>query len=153
MYISPSVVLPNVQSLQSHRPLLRVCTVVPLCPCFSRCASDSCAFHCPLLSTFKGQPTDYTYETAIGDSGIDRLTRALGLGSSSTSANKSSSRPFKKRDIPSLAQCIQLDAFREIHLMVSLILNRYVWFFEPDLCTKAWCRCGVRRRRWPVIGL
>jgi hypothetical protein len=31
--------------------------------------------------------------------------------------------------------------------------SRYVWFFEPDFCTKAWCRCGVRRRRWPVIGL
>jgi hypothetical protein len=60
----------------------------------------------------------------MGDSGINRLARALGLGSGSGHAgDKSSSRPFKKKDVPSLAQYIQSDACKEVHLMVSLILN------------------------------
>jgi hypothetical protein len=77
------------------------------------------------LSTFIGQPTNHTSETAMGDFGIDRLARALGLGSvvPGHAADKSSSRPFKKKDVPSLAQYIQSDACREVHLMVSLILN------------------------------
>ena len=62
----------------------------------------------------------------MGDSGINRLARALGLGSGSGSgqaADKSNSRPFKKQDVPSLAQYIQSDACKKVHLMVSLILN------------------------------
>jgi len=60
----------------------------------------------------------------MGDSGINRLARALGLGSgSSQHADKSSSQPFKKKDVPSLAQYIQSDACGKVHLMVSLILN------------------------------
>ncbi|KAF8488633.1 Sir2 family histone deacetylase Hst2 [Russula emetica] len=58
----------------------------------------------------------------MGDSGIDRLVRALGLGSGSGSghaADKSSSRPFKKKDVPSLAQYIQSDACGEIYLMLG----------------------------------
>ena len=79
MYISPSVVFPNVQSLQSHRPLLRVCTVVSLCPCFSRCASDFRAFHCPLRrsdsSVGSGGPVWKLHRT---DDDISELfTRAL----------------------------------------------------------------------------
>jgi hypothetical protein len=107
------------------------------------------------LSTSNGQPTNHISETAMGDSGLNRLARALGLGSGSGSAaadkTSSSSLPFKKKDVPSLAQYIQSDACGKIHLMVSLILN--LGFFEPDFCAKAWCRCGVRRRGWPVIGL
>jgi hypothetical protein len=57
----------------------------------------------------------------MDDSSISRLARALGLGSQA--AEKSSSRPFKKKDVPSLAQYIQSDACRKVHLMVSLILN------------------------------
>ncbi|KAI0278281.1 hypothetical protein BGY98DRAFT_1186663 [Russula aff. rugulosa BPL654] len=71
----------------------------------------------------------------MGDSGIDRLTRALGLGSSSTSVNKSSSRPFKKRDIPSLAQYFQSDAFREVHLCLvqaSVFLREFQISFSRD---------------------
>ena len=84
----------------------------------------------------------------MDDSGINRLARALGLGSGSGhAADKSSSRPFKKKDVPSLARYIQSDACRKVHLMVNLIPDLAVWFFEPDFCTKAWCRCGVRRRR------
>jgi hypothetical protein len=60
----------------------------------------------------------------MGDSGIDRLARALGLGSGpSRAADKSSSTPFKKKDAPSLARYIQSDACRKVHLMVSLIVN------------------------------
>jgi hypothetical protein len=64
----------------------------------------------------------------MGDSGINRLARALGLGSGSGSgsgqaADKSSLRPFKKKDVPSLAQYIQSDTCKKVHLMVSLILN------------------------------
>jgi hypothetical protein len=60
----------------------------------------------------------------MGDSGINRLARALGLGSGSGhAADKSSSQPFKKKDVPSLAQYIQSDACREVHLMVGLIPN------------------------------
>lgn len=104
------------------------------------------------LSTLNGQPTNHTSETVMGDSTLDRLARALGRGS--VSADKSSSRPFKKKDVPSLAQYIRSDACRKVHLMVSLIPNPVMCgFFEPDFCTKDWCRCGVRRRRWPVIGL
>jgi hypothetical protein len=57
----------------------------------------------------------------MGDSALDRLARALGRGS--VSADKSSSRPLKKKDVPSLAQYIQSDACRKVHLMVSLIPN------------------------------
>ena len=77
------------------------------------------------LSTSNVQPTDHTSDTAMGESGIDRLARALGLGSGSGSGqatDKSSSRPFKKKDVPSLAQYIQSDACKKVHLMVSLIL-------------------------------
>lgn len=64
----------------------------------------------------------------MSDSGINRLARALGMGSSSGSGqleatDKSSSRPFKKKDVPSLAQYIQSDTCKKVHLMVSLILN------------------------------
>lgn len=60
----------------------------------------------------------------MDDSAINRLARALGLGSgSSHAADKSSSRPFKKKDVPSLAQYIKSDACRKIYLMVSLILD------------------------------
>ena len=66
----------------------------------------------------------------MGNSDIDRLARALGLGSGSgrgreprDAADKSSSRPFKKKDVPSLAQYIQSDTCKKIYLMVSLILN------------------------------
>lgn len=60
----------------------------------------------------------------MADSSIDRLARALGLGSGSGhAADKSSSRPFKKKDVPSLARYIKSDACRKVHLMVSLILN------------------------------
>ena len=60
----------------------------------------------------------------MGDSSISRLARALGLGSGSgQQADKSSSQPFKKRDVPSLAQFIQSDTCRKVHLMVSLIPN------------------------------
>lgn len=56
----------------------------------------------------------------MGDSGIDRLARALGLGSGSGQhTNKSSSRPFKKKDVPSLAQYIRSDACRKVHLMLG----------------------------------
>jgi hypothetical protein len=107
------------------------------------------------LSTFNGKPTNHRSETAMSESGMDRLARALGLGSGSRhAADKSSSRPFKKKDVPSLAQYIQSDACRKIHLMVSLVLNLAMCdFFEPDFSTKAGCRCGIRRRHWPVIGL
>jgi len=61
----------------------------------------------------------------MGNSDIDRLARALGLGSGSgrAAADKSSSRPFKKKDVPSLAQYIQSDTCKKIYLMVCLILN------------------------------
>lgn len=63
----------------------------------------------------------------MGNSDIDRLARALGLGSGSgrgrDAADKSNSRPFKKKDVPSLAQYIQSDTCKKIYLMVSLILN------------------------------
>jgi len=61
----------------------------------------------------------------MSDSGFDRLARALGLSSVSGpghAADKTSSRPFKKKDVPSLVQYIQSDACRKVHLMVSLIL-------------------------------
>jgi hypothetical protein len=66
----------------------------------------------------------------MGDSGFDRLARALGLGSGSGhAADKTSSRLFKKKDVPSLAQYIQSDACRKVHLMVSLILNLAMYGF------------------------
>ena len=49
MYLSPSVVLPNVQSLSVLHSLSRVCTVVPRLPADSPALFDSRAFHCPLL--------------------------------------------------------------------------------------------------------
>jgi hypothetical protein len=68
----------------------------------------------------------------MGDSAIDRLARALGLGSGSGhAADKSSSRPFKKKDVPSLAQYIQSDACGEIYFMVSFDpKSRYMWFLS-----------------------
>ena len=48
MYISPSVVLPNVQSLSVLHSPSRVCTVVPRLPADSPALFDSRAFHCPL---------------------------------------------------------------------------------------------------------
>jgi hypothetical protein len=66
----------------------------------------------------------------MGDSSINRLARALGLGSGSGQhADKSTSRPFKKRDVPSLAQYIQSDACGKVHLLVSLILNLVICVF------------------------
>jgi hypothetical protein len=60
----------------------------------------------------------------MGESGIDRLARALGLGSGSGhAADKSSSRPFKKKDVPSLALYVQSDTCRKVHLMVSFIIK------------------------------
>ena len=63
----------------------------------------------------------------MGDSGINRLARALGLGSGSGQAADKS--PFKKKDVPSLAQYIKSDACRKIYLMVSLILDLVLWCF------------------------
>ncbi len=72
-----------------------------------------------------------TSETSMSDSGIDRLARALGMGSgSSRAADKSSSRPFKKKDVPSLAQYIQSDTCRKIYLMVIFILILLCVFCE-----------------------
>jgi len=60
----------------------------------------------------------------MSDSGIGRLARALVPGFvSGQAADKSGSRPFKKKDVSSLAQYIQSDACKNVQLMVSLILN------------------------------
>jgi hypothetical protein len=53
----------------------------------------------------------------MDDYGVDLLKSALG-SDSGRSAGKSSSRPFKKKDVPSLAQFIQSDACGKICLMV-----------------------------------
>jgi hypothetical protein len=49
----------------------------------------------------------------MDDYGINLLKSVLGSG-------KSSSRPFKKKDVPSLAQYIKSDACQNIYLMVIL---------------------------------
>ena len=64
--------------------------------------------------SFDGWPTNHTPDTAMDDYGIDLLKSVLGSG------HKSSSRPFKKKDVPSLAQYIKSDACQTIHLMVNL---------------------------------
>ena len=61
MYISPSVVLPNVQSLSVLHSLSRVCTVVPRLPADSPALFDSRAFHCPLKYAVGRDPyVDYS---------------------------------------------------------------------------------------------
>ena len=49
----------------------------------------------------------------MGNYGIDLLDSVLGSGS-----GKSTSGPFKKKDVPSLAKYIQSDACQKIYFMV-----------------------------------
>jgi hypothetical protein len=68
----------------------------------------------PTAFSFDDQPTNHISDTAMGDYGIDLLKSVLGSG------HKSSSQPFKKKDVPSLAQYIKSDACQTIYLMVIL---------------------------------
>lgn len=68
----------------------------------------------PTTFSFDDRPTNHISDTAMGDYGIDLLKSVLGSG------HKSSSQPFKKKDVPSLAQYIKSDACQTIHLMVIL---------------------------------
>jgi hypothetical protein len=76
------------------------------------------------LSTFDGRPTNRTSDTEMGDYGINLLKGALGSGSG-LAAGKSTSRPFKKKNVPSLAQYIQSDACQNIYLMVISSRNSF----------------------------
>jgi hypothetical protein len=56
----------------------------------------------------------------MDDYGIDLLQEALrsAAGSGPGPTGRSESRPFKKKDVPSLAKYMQSDTCRKIYLMV-----------------------------------
>ncbi len=82
----------------------------------------------------------------MDDYGIDLLQEALHSTASSDGpgpTGHSGSRPFKKKDVPSLAKYIQSDACRKIYLMVfPSILKLVRGLVSHDLVTKVRCRCG-----------
>jgi hypothetical protein len=90
----------------------------------------------------------------MDDYGIDLLQEALrSTKSGPKPTNKSGSRPFKKKDVPSLAKYIQSDACRKIYFMViCLILKLFRGlvvsqnYVTTVRCRCAPCQCPVRGR-------
>jgi hypothetical protein len=68
----------------------------------------------------------------MDDYGVDLLEEAIG-SSATPSDPVSSSHPFAKKDVPSLARYIESDACRQIYLMVqaSVLLREYQTFGHP----------------------
>lgn len=96
--------------------------------------------------------------------GIDLLedlrVRSAANSERGPTGGSAGSRPFKfkKKDVPSLAKCIQSDGCRKIYLMVFVILKLVWGLVSHDFGTKARCRCAacqcpIRKRRFVSDGL
>jgi hypothetical protein len=68
----------------------------------------------------------------MDDYGIDLLQEAL-----RSITGRSESRPFKKKDVPSLAKYMQSDACRKIYLMVIFILELIRCLVSHDAVTES----------------
>jgi hypothetical protein len=82
----------------------------------------------------------------MDDYGIDLMKEVLGYRKPTKSDGKS--RPFEKKDVPSLAKFIKSDACRKIYLMVILSCNPFAVLWVIILFSKARCRyapCPVRK--------